>query len=50
MKSLLYNDRKPWVKKENDNFDVTMGACDEAEVCELIGIPFKCFYITTRMT
>ena len=37
-KSLLYNDNQPWVKKENSKFDVTMGAYDGAEICELIGI------------
>ena len=36
-KSVLYNDGQPWVKKEGSNFDVTMGAYDGAEVCELIG-------------
>ena len=37
-KSLLcYND-EPWVKKWESNFDVTMGAYNGAEVCELIGI------------
>ena len=28
----------PWVEKGESNFDVTMGAYDGAEVCELIGI------------
>ena len=37
-KSVLYNDGEPWVKKEGGCFDVTMGAYDGAEVCELIGI------------
>ena len=37
-KSVLYNDAEPWVKKEGGSFDVTMGAYDGAEVCELIGI------------
>ena len=37
-KSVLYNDREPWVKKEGDSFDVTMGAYDGVEVCELIDI------------
>ena len=34
MKSLLYYNDKPKVKKGESNFDVTMGANDEAEVCE----------------
>ena len=37
-KSLLHNDGEPWVKKEGGSFDVTMGAYDGSEVCELIGI------------
>ena len=37
-KSLLYNNGIPWVKKEGHGFDVTMGAYDGAEICELIGI------------
>ena len=37
-KSLLYYNNKPWVKKGESNFDVTMGTYDGAEVCELIGI------------
>ena len=28
----------PWVKKENESFDVTMGAPDGAEVCEFVGL------------
>ena len=34
----LYNKDEPWVKKGESNFDVTKGACDWTEVCELIGI------------
>ena len=37
-KSLLYCDGEPWKKKEAGIFDVTMGAFDGAEVCELVGI------------
>ena len=37
-KSLLYYNKEPWVKKGERNFDVSMGAYDGAEVCELIGI------------
>ena len=37
-KSLLYNEGEPWIKKQSNNFDVTMGSYDVAEVCELIGI------------
>ena len=37
-KSLLYYNDEPWVKKGESNFEVSMGAYDGAEVCELIGI------------
>ena len=37
-KSLLYNEGEPWIKKPSNNFDVTIGSYDGAEVCELIGI------------
>ena len=36
-KSLLYNNSEPWIKKDSGLFDVTMGAYDGAEVCELVG-------------
>ena len=37
-KSLLYNEEEPWIKMQNNNFDVTMGSYDGAEVCDLISI------------
>ena len=37
-KSVSHNDGEPWVKKEGGSFDVTMGAYNGTEVCELIGI------------
>ena len=37
-KSVLYDDGEPWVKTESGSFDVTMGAYDGTEVCELISI------------
>ena len=37
-KSLLCNDNQTWMKKCGEEFDVTMGAYDGAEVCELVGI------------
>ena len=37
-KSLLYNEGEPWIKKQSNNFDITMGSYDGAEVCELISI------------
>ena len=37
-KSLLYNEGEPWIEKQSNNFDVTTGSYDEAEVSELIGI------------
>ena len=41
-KSLLFNKKESWVKKGNELFDVTMGAYDGAEVCELVG----CFILS----
>ena len=40
-KSLLYNEGEPWIKKQSNNFDFTMGSYDGAEVCELIGITIR---------
>ena len=37
-KVFLVADDSTWMKKENELFDVTMGAFDGAEVCELIGL------------
>ena len=38
-KSLLYNKDEAWIKKTgNEEFDVTMGSYDGAEVCELVGL------------
>ena len=36
-KSLLFNGQGVWIKKEGGLFDVTIGAFDEAEVCEAVG-------------
>ena len=36
-KTLLFNDQQTWIKKKSRLFDVTMGAYDGAEVCELVG-------------
>ena len=38
IKSLLFNKQQTWIKKESGLFDVTMGAYDGAEVCELVAI------------
>ena len=35
-KSLLFHYSQPWIKRDSDTFDVTMGACDGAEICELV--------------
>ncbi|KAL5013529.1 hypothetical protein ScPMuIL_007799 [Solemya velum] len=32
-KSLLYNDRTPWCKRDNSEFDLTMGSYDGVEIC-----------------
>ena len=37
-KSLLFNQDQMWKEKGSNMFDVLMGAYDDAEVCELIGI------------
>ena len=35
-KSLLFNENDVQVKKDNPDFEVTMGSCDVVEVCELV--------------
>ena len=37
-KSLLFDKTSVWVKKDNSDFDVTLGNYDGAEVCELVGL------------
>ena len=37
-RTILFDGQNIWVKKNNSNFDVGMGAFDGAEVCELIGL------------
>ena len=37
-KSLLFNNEETWIKKNGGHFDVTIGAYNGAEVCELVGI------------
>ena len=37
-RSLLFNNNEPWIKRQEEHFDVTMGAYDGAEVCEIVGI------------
>ena len=41
-KSLLFNKKESRIKKGDKLFDVTMGAFDGAEVCELVG----CFLLS----
>ena len=36
-KSLPFDDNNTWIKREGVHFDVTMGAYDSAEVCDLGG-------------
>ena len=36
-KSLLFDNSESWMKKDSGLFDVSMGAYDGAEVCELVG-------------
>ena len=35
-KPLLFDEKDVWMKKQSGLFDVTMGAYDGAEVCELV--------------
>ena len=35
---MLYIDNQIWMKKGGEQFDITIGAYDGAEVCELVGI------------
>ena len=37
-KSSLFNSNQPWIKRDSDTFDVTMGGYGGAEICELVGI------------
>ena len=38
-KSLLFDYEEPWVKNgDSPMFDVAMGSCDGAEICELVGL------------
>ena len=37
-KSFLYNGGTPWVKKGEHNFDISMGAWDGAESCDIVGL------------
>ena len=36
--SFLYNEGKPWVKKGDINFDISMGAYHGAQLCEIVGL------------
>ena len=44
-KSLLFHDNQAWMKNNANLFDVTMGAYDGAEVCELV-----CIYIQHQLS
>ena len=37
-KSFLFLNREPWVKKNNSDFDVTMGSYDGAETADMVGL------------
>ena len=37
-KSLLFHSNQPWIKRDSNTFEVTMGAYDGAEICELVGV------------
>ena len=36
-KSLLFDQKNTWMKKQSDLFNFTMGTYDSAEACELVG-------------
>ena len=36
-KSLLFDEKDTWMKKQSALFDVTIGAYNGADVCELVG-------------
>ena len=38
MKSALVYNNNTWEKKATDNFDVTMGSFDSAQIADLVGI------------
>ena len=37
-KSLLFHSNQPWIKRDSDTFDLLMGAYNDAEIHELLGI------------
>ena len=37
-KALLFGENSTWLKKDGNQFDVTMGSYDGAEICELVGL------------
>ena len=37
-KSFLFNNKQPWIKKQNSACNVTMGSYDGAETCELVDL------------
>jgi hypothetical protein len=44
-KAFLFADNKPWIKKGNKVFDVTMGSWDGAEVADHVGL-----YLLSQLT
>ena len=47
-KSFLYTGSTPWVKKGETNFDISMGAWDGAESCDLVGL-YLLHLVTTEL-
>ena len=37
-KTLLFSNKQTWSKKQNKDFNVSMGSWDGAEVCEIVGL------------
>ena len=40
-KSLSFHSSQPWIKRASDTVEVTMGAYDGAEICELVVVSMK---------
>ena len=48
-KSLMLDSFHTWIKKQGGLFDVTMGAYDGAEVCEIVGLTYMLNVLSKTM-
>ena len=48
-KSLMLDSFHTWIKKQGALFDVTMGAYDGAEVCEIVGLTYMLNVLSKTM-